>query len=589
LSLACIAVVISYYLGYLDFLDKVSHTLGFALTLLSIGVFFLLLLMFAYFLFRVSYFGIIVFSLLLIGELVFGGIIVHKVVSKQIHNYLSQLVGQTTNLVKVEVNDRLNSRVLAVKDLAHDIRQSPVTPMSEQWQYDAASIMKYYPGFQALEWVGEDYTVKWIVPSKGNKMMLGRDVRINDERIAQFEEARKTGETQYSQSIELVQGKQGFLIVIPVTQAGVFKGYVVGVVAYKKLLARLTGQDIVPGYSIIASVNGQEIFKRGELDPELQQRWQQTLSVSIGDINFDFEIWPSHAMVGQEGRLIISALTFVGVLFFLLMLMVLLLILMMQRYNKRLVDEMIERGQMKKALMQSQKLEAVGTLAGGIAHNFNNILYSIGGYTQLIQQDVAKDSQAHTNLGRVMEGVKRGQDLVGGILSFSRRDNAQFTPIVFKEVLDSTLDLMRSTLPATLELIQKFDLEDQKVAGNHTQLQQVFMNIIGNAVDAMSSKGEVIISACVIDSSYIKKHYPGLTYAACFEVKIIDHGQGIDKATKQRLFEPFFTTKDIDKGTGLGLATSRSIIEDHEGTIRVESEVAKGTTFAILLPVFSGN
>lgn len=545
--------------------------------------------MFAYFLFRVSYFGIIIFSLLLIGELVFGGLIVHKVVGNQIHNYLSQLVSQTTDLVEVEVNDRLRTRVLALEDFAQDMRQSSVVPESEQWQSDAATIMKYYPGFQALEWVGQDYAVEWIVPTKGNRMMLGKDVRINDERVAQLEKARKTGKVQYSHSIELVQGGQGLLMVLPVSQAGVFKGYVVGVVAYKKLLARLVDQDIVPGYSMIASVNGQEIFKRGELNPLLQQRWQQTLSVNIGNVNFDFNIWPNRTIVGQEGRLIISVLTFVGVLFFLLAVMVLLLILLMQRYNKRLVDEMRQRGKMKKALMQSQKLEAVGTLAGGIAHNFNNILYSIGGYTQLVQQDVPKDSQAHTNLERVLEGVGRGQDLVGGILSFSRRDNAQFAPIILKEVLDSTLILMKSTLPATLELTQEFDLEAQKLMGNHTQLQQVFMNIIGNAVDAMSGKGEIIISAAVIDSNAIKKHYPGLTCVTCFEVKITDHGQGIDKATKQHLFEPFFTTKDIDKGTGLGLATSRSIIEDHEGAISVKSEVAKGTTFTILLPIFSGN
>ena len=150
-----------------------SGTVGVTWTLVAIVVFFMLLLMFAYFLFRVSYFGIVIFSVLLIGELIVGGMILHRVVGEQVHNYLSQLVGQTTNIIKVEVNSRLQARIYALNSLAQSIHQSNISPEDELWQNDAASIMQYYPGLQAIEWVGDDYTVKWAVPLEGNEMMDG--------------------------------------------------------------------------------------------------------------------------------------------------------------------------------------------------------------------------------------------------------------------------------------------------------------------------------------------------------------------------------------------------------------------------------
>ena len=245
------------------------------------------------------------------------------------------------------------------------------------------------------------------------------------------------------------------------------------------------------------------------------------------------------------------------------------------------------REQMKNALMQSQKLEAIGTLAGGIAHNFNNILYAIKGYVAMARQDTVNDHVTYQNLGKVLEAVERGQELVNGILSFSRCDHERaFESVSLRRAIESALVLLQSTLPPSIELHIDLALKDEEIFGNYTQLQQVFVNLIRNAVQAMSSKGTVKIEAHIEnDIAYLKSLHPGLPCAAYCMINVIDQGSGIDTDVLERIFEPFFTTKDVDQGTGLGLATARSIIKDHNGEILVKSLVGSGSCFSVLLPL----
>jgi two-component system cell cycle sensor histidine kinase/response regulator CckA len=245
------------------------------------------------------------------------------------------------------------------------------------------------------------------------------------------------------------------------------------------------------------------------------------------------------------------------------------------------------REQMKNAMMQSQKLEAIGTLAGGIAHNFNNILYAIKGYVSMARQDTMHDDVTYQNLGKVLDAVERGQELVNSILSFSRRDHERaFEPVVLRKAIESALGLLQSTLPPTVELRMNIALQDEAVLGNYTQLQQVFLNLIRNAVQAMSSTGIIQIVASVEnDISYLKSLYPGLPYPTYCMVNVIDQGSGIREEVLERIFEPFFTTKEVDQGTGLGLATARSIVKDHGGEILIKSLVGSGSCFSVLLPL----
>lgn len=272
------------------------------------------------------------------------------------------------------------------------------------------------------------------------------------------------------------------------------------------------------------------------------------------------------------------------------------LLLVLHRHTRHLRKEALqrykaeeERETMKQALLQSQKLEAVGMLAGGIAHNFNNILYAIQGYVQMARSDVDSKTISYQNLGKVLEAVDRGQELVQGILCFSRREHYHLEQICLKEVLESAIKLLQSTLPASVELSVSINIKDALLEGNRTHLQQVFINIIRNAADSLSEKGKIVVQVNVeSDIEGLKLLRPGLPYPAYFVVNIADNGSGMSEETLRHLFEPFFTTKDVGKGTGLGLATARSIVRDHRGEMVVKSVPNKGSTFIVLLPVSMG-
>lgn len=236
------------------------------------------------------------------------------------------------------------------------------------------------------------------------------------------------------------------------------------------------------------------------------------------------------------------------------------------------------------ALLQGQKLQAIGTLAGGIAHDFNNLLYAIIGYIEISREDVNKNSLTYKNLGKVLEAAHRGQDLIARILAFSRRQHQQFEIIDLKNTIEAALLLLKPTIPASV-MLEFHATETSLIHGNQTQIHQVFVNMINNAVDAMDGEGTIEITLIKITKDDPLLHqFPKLKEPAYFKISVHDEGHGMDQSTMERIFEPFFTTKEVGKGTGLGLSIVHSIIEEHAGEISVSSQLGSGTTFVILLP-----
>jgi len=248
--------------------------------------------------------------------------------------------------------------------------------------------------------------------------------------------------------------------------------------------------------------------------------------------------------------------------------------------------DITERKQMEETIKQTQKMEAIGTLAGGIAHDFNNILAAIIGYTELAREDSSKNKLVTEYLDAVLKSSFRAKDLVRQILTFSRKNQEEHRPIRLYPIIKETAKLLRSTIPSTIEIRQSINETTGVVNADPTQIYQIVMNLCMNASHAIYDNDGVIeisLSAIVITQESMQK-YHNVSPGPFLELKISDNGSGIDSKIIHRIFEPFFTTKETLKGTGMGLAVVHGIVKEYGGDIIVDSQLHKGTTFTILLP-----
>ena len=248
----------------------------------------------------------------------------------------------------------------------------------------------------------------------------------------------------------------------------------------------------------------------------------------------------------------------------------------------------IERRNLLAQLQLAQKMEAIGTLAGGIAHDFNNILAAILGYTEIARDELPVGDPIREDLELVILSCDRAADLVNQILTFSRQGEEECRPLKVQFIVKEVLKLLRSSLPATIELKETVSTECGSVLADPNQIHQILMNLCTNAKAAIGSKGgtlTVTLSEIQVTAPDAPVGCPQLPVGSYIDLQVSDTGIGMDGLTQSRIFEPFFTTKEKEKGTGLGLAVVHGIIKQHGGEITVVSEPGKGTTFHVYLPV----
>lgn len=254
--------------------------------------------------------------------------------------------------------------------------------------------------------------------------------------------------------------------------------------------------------------------------------------------------------------------------------------------SKRILSEK-EKVNLLDQLRQSQKMEAVGTLAGGIAHDFNNILTPILGFGQLIQIKTEEGSKERDRIDKILSAANRAKDLVGQILSFSRKSKEEAQPLLIIPVVKESLKLLRAGIPSTVNIKTRIPSTDFWLLADPTRIHQILMNLATNAVQAMGEKGGNLTIA--IDQFFpAPEEYPQLTKGQYLRIQISDTGPGIDQYTQGRIFDPYFTTKGADMGTGLGLSVVQSSVTALGGCVQVESEFGNGATFSVLLPLLSG-
>ena len=253
--------------------------------------------------------------------------------------------------------------------------------------------------------------------------------------------------------------------------------------------------------------------------------------------------------------------------------------------------EISKQKRLEAQLRQSQKMESIGTLASGIAHDFNNILAAIIGYAELTKYDVPKNSTIRKNLEEILKAGNRARDLVKQILSFSRKTKKEFLPVQPGSIVKEVMKLLRSSLPAFIEIREKITASGN-IMGDATQLHQVIMNLCTNAYHAMMEEeggGILKVSLSAVDlNAESAVQDAELKPGQYFMLTVSDTGQGMDGATMDRIFDPYFTTKKKDRGTGFGLSVVLGIVKSHGGAIMVYSKPEEGTTFHVYFPVFKG-
>ncbi|MBI4791835.1 MAG: cache domain-containing protein [Deltaproteobacteria bacterium] len=252
-------------------------------------------------------------------------------------------------------------------------------------------------------------------------------------------------------------------------------------------------------------------------------------------------------------------------------------------FVKRDVTEQIKTETM---FRQSQKMEAIGTLAGGIAHDFNNILSAIFGFAEIAKLETDENSGAYRSLGKILEAAGRARDLVKQILTFSRQTEMKPHPIQPKIIIKETIKLLEASLPSTIEIRTNLQA-DEAVLADPTSIHQVIMNLCTNAGHAMRKAGGILDISLItveLDQDFARVH-PQIRPGQYLRLNISDTGHGMTPDVKERIFDPFFTTKGEGEGTGMGLSVVHGIVRSLGGTIAVHSEPGKGSTFSVYLPV----
>ena len=247
-----------------------------------------------------------------------------------------------------------------------------------------------------------------------------------------------------------------------------------------------------------------------------------------------------------------------------------------------------DRARLTTRLERARRMQTIGSLASGIAHNFNNIISAILGYSEIVEAQLTRGTKLAQHIDEIRKAAERGRDLIDGILTFGRQRDARVRPVQVRTLFEEAASLLRASLPSGVELIIDEVPIDVAVSGEPTQLQQIILNLCTNAAQAMPRGGSIRITAEKKEvATLLPMSHGELMPGRHVCIAVIDSGRGFDESVARRLFEPFFTTRSA--GTGLGLATVHEIVRDHDGAMNVQSKPEHGSRFEVWLPAVAAD
>lgn len=504
-----------------------------------------------------------------------------------------------------DIQTATKAQVLFVKNkIESDLSERilPLELLGERWQVhskdvnadlesDASLVMSRYPVYQAISWIDPAFNGRWVSSRPGSEGSIGTNPWSEGRVRITLQAAADSGRVTVTRTANLHHGEAGMLVCVPVFPEEKLDGFLVGVLAYHELfdsMLRNVGQD----YWIELYDGNQEIYSRTGANSRGNSPWAEDADVGFRQLTWRVRVWPKSETLAYA-RSPLPRVTFVGGILlsgFLAFAVFMaesaqLQARQVETTNKKLKREIANRMQTEETLRQAQKMEAVGRLAGGVAHNFNNMLMVIRGRAALSLNRIHSDHPLRRDLNEIVKTTDRAASLTRQLLAFSRKQMLQLRVLDLNTLVNQMTELLPSVLGEDIHL--KLDLDPQlgRVKIDAAQMEQVIMNLVFNARDSMPTGGNLTISTAntQLDDDWVRL-YPGARPGPHVVVAIRDTGHGMDADIQARMFDPFFTTKDRDKGTGLGLSTVYGTIDQSGGSITVSSKPGEGTTIQIFLP-----
>jgi signal transduction histidine kinase/CheY-like chemotaxis protein len=458
---------------------------------------------------------------------------------------------------------------LSLLGVVRDARLEGLMPDVGSFQAQTEYLEAEFGGFHAINWIDPQGVIRWISPEERNREALGRNVFEHAKAGPFLRAAESSGEPRMTSPLDLFQGGRAFTAYYPeVDGSEVLRGYVNGVFLIATLVEESLGEDVLGVYDVKIRDGAVRVYPAQE-QPGRSSSAEPTAHAVLELLErvWSFELTPlsnSRAQLANSSHLsvLVGGLALAAAIAFALW-----LTLTRLDQERRSVQARLE---LEERLQASQKMEAIGQLAGGVAHDFNNILTAILGNADLASQCPELTGPYRAALGQVMVAGERAVALTKRLLSFSRQQVVKVERLhLNREVreLSPMLErLVRSDIRLHFDLVARNDMIEMDPG----QVSQVVMNLVLNSVDAMPRGGDLRVCTRDVDEFV--------------SLIVSDTGEGMDEATRSRVLEPFFTTKPVGKGTGLGLSTVYGEVTSAGGDVEIESIVGEGTTIEVRLP-----